>query len=351
MRVLALLIGISLIISGCSGRNPPHEGMLTTLNCQQITVQLGEPITCISTDTGLLLQTIDEQVTLTTESAVISFDSTIFWSHADIEMFLMVLDGVGSLAAGDETRLLRAGYAVTINASPTLMTIGKPVEPFIPSRDTLVALPVHNLPRPIESIIISATDVPIIQPTSAPTAFVQPTATPDMSSSSTIQTAPISTTIPVDAITRPTDSTIGCNIPFDWDRVHLVQAGDTLFGIATQYEMDMADLIAGNCITNPDRLALNQEIRLPSTSQALQLPTVPPIETQFSAERDVIIVGDCVMLNWVASPSASVSLGGAIMASSGNQAVCPAQTQTYQLTVTNADGTQSTYSQTITVTE
>lgn len=350
MRYIVFVICISVIMVGCTGRSAPRDGVMTALTCQQVSAQLDHVITCIPTDTGLLLQTIDEQITLSTETAIITFDSTIFWSHADIEMFFMVLDGVGSFNASDETRLLRSGYAVTVGSSPSLMTIGKPVEPFIPSRDVLVALPMNNLPRSIERLAIPATDVPVTQPTTAPTPLpiipVQPTA---FTADTAIQTAPISTTIPHDL--QPTQSGTDCAIPFDWDRVHLVQAGDTLTQIAMQYNMDILDLIAGNCITNPDRLALNQEIRLPSSSQAPPAPTLPPTEVQFSAERDIIIVGDCVTLTWQASASSTVSLGGAIMPTSGSQAVCPAQTQTYQLTVINADGTQSTYSQTITVTE
>lgn len=346
MRYIALLICISIALTGCSGRRTVHEGMMSALTCQQVSAQLDHPITCIPTDTGLLLQTIDEQATLTTETAVISFDSTVFWSYADIEMFLLVLDGVGSFSTDDETRLLRGGYALTIGSSPSLMTVGKPSEPFIPPRDVLVALPVHNLPRSIDRLEGQATDIPTLQPTVEPLSLnPTPTATADI----TIQSAPVSTTIPAEP--QPTTGGIACQIPTDWDRLHLVQAGDTLTKISMQYDIDILDLIAGNCITNPDRLALNQEIRLPSSSQAPMIATTEPTAVEFKAERDVIISGDCVMLSWTASSSSSVSLGGAVMPSTGNQAVCPVQSQTYQLTVSASDGTQSTYSLTITVTE
>ncbi len=353
MRYIVLLITITItfITSGCqfnsSGRQS-RDGMMTELTCQQVSAQLDHQITCIPTDTGLLLQTVREQITLDTQTATITFDSTVFWSYAGIEQFFLVLDGVGSFSASDETRLLRAGYAITIGSSETLMTVGKPADPFIPSRDVWANLPVNNLPRSIERLTIQATDVPIVQPTSAP--VVASTLTPD----TTILSAPMATSIPLDGqSSHPTATT--CNIPFDWGRVHRVQAGDTLTRIAMEYDIDILELIAGNCIANPDRLDLNQEIYLPSVGGGVSStqPSLinPTVDVQFNAERDVILVGDCVTLTWTVSAASSVSLGGAIMPPSGNQAVCPAQTQTYELIVTDANGTQSTYSQTITVTE
>jgi hypothetical protein len=354
MRYMVFLISIIITVSGCqvnSGGRQSRDGVMTSLTCQQVSAQLNNSITCIPTDTGLLLQTINQQVTLDTQTAKISFDSTIFWSYAGIEMFFLVLDGVGSFSTSDETRLLRAGYAVTIDSSETLMTVGKPVEPFIPSRDVLVNLPVNNLPRPVERLTVQATDMPI-QATSAP--VVQWTVTPD----TTILSAPISTSVSIMTHQPNDEMDNNCAIPFDWGRLHLVQAGDTLTRIAMEYDVDILDLIAGNCIENPDRLSLNQEIYLPSSGTAGTTSIPPPVtnmttspDVQFTAERDVILAGDCVTLTWVANASSTVNLGGAMMPTSGNQAVCPVQTITYDLIVTDVNGIQSTYSQTITVTE
>jgi len=55
---------------------------------------------------------------------------------------------------------------------------------------------------------------------------------------------------------------------------HIVQAGDTLFGIAQQYGLSLESLMAANTLINPDILSVGQVIALPNTPTA-QTPALP----------------------------------------------------------------------------
>lgn|GEM_PF-4301097 len=52
---------------------------------------------------------------------------------------------------------------------------------------------------------------------------------------------------------------------------YVVQAGDTLFQIATQYGVSLEDLVAANQIADPDRIAVGQELLIPG----YQVPATP----------------------------------------------------------------------------
>jgi len=64
-------------------------------------------------------------------------------------------------------------------------------------------------------------------------------------------------TIPTLNPTRP-----AADIPSE----HLVQAGDTLLGIAQRYSIPLEELIAANALVNPDILSVGQVIALPSVA-------------------------------------------------------------------------------------
>ncbi|TVR24079.1 MAG: LysM peptidoglycan-binding domain-containing protein [Anaerolineaceae bacterium] len=344
-RYLFLLI-VLLMASGCLVQNRATSGeFINALTCQQIADHTSVTLACIPTSAGVLLQAESAQVTIQTETATVLFDSTIYWTYSDTQMQVIALDGVASVMAEGVTRLIRPAYAVRLSASPALVTVGAPAEPTAAPRDLLLNLPISNLPRPLDQRqTVGATSVP------APTAIISPTSPPDNS----IQAAPIQ---PSDApFILPTDAgNATCETPPDWTQVYTVSAGDTLTRIALQYDLSVAEIIAANCITNPDQLNVGQEIRLPATGAAPTAPTITPNvragEVTFTAERDVIVAGDCVTLSWTTSGAASVSLDGQNVPSGGSQSVCPTASITYELLVTAADGTQATYSQTITVTQ
>jgi hypothetical protein len=86
--------------------------------------------------------------------------------------------------------------------------------------------------------------------------------------------------------------------------VHTVQAGDTLGRISEFYEVDMADIIAANSLTNPDVLSVGQELVIPvggldvlaqtqtpeSAAEELLAGTVPtPIAVETVEEGDALL--------------------------------------------------------------
>jgi LysM repeat protein len=339
MKPIVPLLLILILLSGCLVQSEPLGGdFLSSLTCQQVAAHANASMACIPTVDGLLLQTEDQQISLRTETAVLTFDSTVYWMQQGAQMQVVVLDGVASFTSDGVTRVIRGGQGVEVGGNASLITVGAPSVPSEPSRDALIGLPISNLPRPLDRQTVQSPAIPTTTPMPTLTAVPNaPTSTPD----TVMQQAEVDTSNPSAPIS-PT-ALPDCTLPAGWDTVYHVQAGDTLTQISVQHDVSVADIIAANCITNPDRLALNQEIRLPGG--------VVTGETTFTAERDVILAGDCVVLSWSAVGGVSVSLGGVPVSASGTQSVCPTQTQTYELIVIGADGQQSTYSQTITVTQ
>lgn len=47
------------------------------------------------------------------------------------------------------------------------------------------------------------------------------------------------------------------------ETIHIVQAGETLFTIAQRYNVTISDIVTANNLTNPDRLSIGQELRIP----------------------------------------------------------------------------------------
>lgn len=56
------------------------------------------------------------------------------------------------------------------------------------------------------------------------------------------------------------------------ERVHTVQAGETLFRIGQQYGFTVDELVAYNELANPDRLDVGDEIRIPPEGYTIEEP-------------------------------------------------------------------------------
>lgn len=129
---------------------------------------------------------------------------------------------------------------------------------------SLIALlpPPATLPPP-------PTSTPIPQPTSTPLPVAArptiriPTLPPTVAATPTASPSPTATTI---VLTSPTPSAI----------TYIVRPGDTAIAIALQFDIDLADLLAYNNITDPDSLQVDQELRIP---QATAVPTDTPSPT------------------------------------------------------------------------
>lgn len=87
-------------------------------------------------------------------------------------------------------------------------------------------------------------------PSAQATVALPPTPEPPFSTA-----APISTTLPT---------------------LHVVEAGDTLSGIAERYDTTVEALIAANAITDPNQLAVGTELIVPEDAPMATSPTNPP---------------------------------------------------------------------------
>ena len=78
----------------------------------------------------------------------------------------------------------------------------------------------------------------------------------------------LTTTVPTTTIAVSTTTTI---------TYYKVQSGDTLSKIANRFNVDQADLMAVNGITNPDHVEIGQELKIPPPKQVVA--TLPPTTT------------------------------------------------------------------------
>jgi LysM repeat protein len=79
-------------------------------------------------------------------------------------------------------------------------------------------------------------------------AMLTPAATP-------IPTAPATSTVPASPTPIPSPTPLVV--------IHVVQAGDTLLAIATQYGVTVEEIVELNDLENPDALQIGQELRIP----------------------------------------------------------------------------------------
>ena len=107
-------------------------------------------------------------------------------------------------------------------------------------------------PKPTYTPIATREVLLIVTPTPSPSPTLAPTATPTMAEQPT-----------------PTPSATPTPIP----RQHVVQAGDTLLGIVQQYRVDYGALLAANDITDADLLYVGQVLTIPASA-----PTPAPDE-------------------------------------------------------------------------
>ena len=70
----------------------------------------------------------------------------------------------------------------------------------------------------------------------------------------------------------------------DFSATHTVQAGESLQKIGERYGIDWRILAAYNSIANPNRIAVGQELVVPSQAQIAALPTPAPTATPFVAQ-------------------------------------------------------------------
>jgi LysM repeat protein len=318
---------------------------LTALSCQQVANNAGTSLTCIPTDAGGLFLAANPgtQITLNTQDAEVTFDEEMHWMADNNQMTISAIAGAVAIRAGQSTRVVPAGQSAVLTLrGEDLRTVGPPSNPTVTDPALLALLPDRDRPT------ATTTQAPAVA-----------TNTPATAVTAATTTAPQDNTVlrPVEVNTSPTptnsiiDPEGECLVtPPEWTLTYEVQPGDTLTRISVEYDVALPDLIEGNCITNPDQLALGQVLQLPDDNPPTITPQPAFTTGLLQAERDVIVAGDCVILSWDVPDAQAASLDGQAVTVSGEEAVCPAATKNYALRVTYADGSQDVANVLITVT-
>lgn len=365
MRWLVLYGLLMITITGClvSSDTQPGEAALTELTCQQVDANALASIVCIPTERGVLVQTAPgTQVTLNTANAEIVFDSTLYLERNDPTMTIAALDGTGVVIANDSIRIVQAGTQVVLQlANANLRVDGPPSAPRISDPQFIANLPIDGLNRTVNA---SAPVVPAAQPTQS----VPPTTPPQTADSEpeAQPTSPPSGLQPVEVTTaQPNDPEAvdaACVPPADWTNTYTIRRGDNLTRLAVDFDIPVEDIIKANCIDNPDRITAGQVLAVPELRTAGEDAGIVTDDDSassddatpgatFTAERDVIVTGDCIDLSWAVTGARSVELDGSPVAQEDTVSVCPLATTNYNLLVNFQDGTQTGYTVTITVTE
>lgn len=345
MRLLPIIV--LLFTSGClMNNNANGTAGISELTCEQVLNNIGTDIHCADVPPdGLILQTNPGlQITINTygkDSVQITFDDTIYISAQPGEaMTVITLDGVSVVAAKESVRIIHAGMRVQLELSQDLSSNAPPSNPVAADPATLANLP-------LDQITVQLPSVPI--PTSSPA----PQATRVISTTSTPQEnvfapAPIATSI-LPETTAEVSS--GCTPRPDWQVVYRVLPGDTLTGISQQYDISLRELVDGNCIADPDRLQLGQEIYVPG--DAAQQPSTTQSSGEpgaiLTAASDVLTRGECTTITWEVIGARLVYFEGNPVNHASSQEMCPAYTVTYTLLVNYESGSQVGYTVTITV--
>ncbi len=269
---------------------------------------------------GLLIQaSTGKQPAFRINGALVSSTATLFITAQRAQsMQIVALDGVGVISANNRVQVVQPGMQVVlslggaagldVNSSPSLP---EPV-----AQANITRLPLALLPAPVE--------IPAAAPTLVPVS------------------------------TQPPDATAaGCMPRADWEMVYVVQRGDNLLRLSQLFGVPLDDLMAGNCLTDPNRIVAGQELRLPSNPTArtpTPLPSTPtPVPIDFAADPPRIAAGVCTTLVWSVPDAEQVLFEGQSAGSVEARQVCPQQTTTYTLLVIFPTGRQEVYSLTVEV--
>lgn len=82
-------------------------------------------------------------------------------------------------------------------------------------------------------------------------------------------------TAPAAASPEPTAEKPPAPVVFPADGVYRVQSGDTILGIAYEFDVSADELIALNGLESPDQLSVGQELRLPQPASPADSPPAP----------------------------------------------------------------------------
>ncbi len=326
------LVGF-FILSACtsSPAAPTSTDEADNRNCAGLLADTTEAVICIDTPPyGMLLQSLEEQVTISTNGANLTLDGTLYVTITPGEsMTIATIEGVGIVGASGSARIIQPGAQVSVPLDDGLQATGAPTTP-VPFDTTRIATAhLALLTRPVQ----------LPSPIAPPPGYVAPTTA-----------APATTETVQEQVT-----TAECVVSTDWTATYTIQRGDTLSRIAEDHGITQDELQTGNCIDNPNQIYIGQILQLPpGTSLIIPTPTAPaatptPSTVFFRADQLTIQTGQCTTLRWDVDNISAVTFEGETTTGHNARQVCPSETAEYTLRVVYPDGSQSSHHVTITI--
>lgn len=86
-----------------------------------------------------------------------------------------------------------------------------------------------------------------------------------------------------------------CLVRTDWP-TYVVQPGDTIYSIAQSIGVDMATLILGNCLTNPNVIAVGQILYVPTLPPPGIVPSTPAVTITLPTANGILPVAGSVIV-------------------------------------------------------
>ena len=287
---------------------------------------------------AVLIQSPDgTQATMNINGANVTLGSTLHVTAVNNGLLtIATVNGTAIVEAFGTTRTVVPGAQVTLPLGG-LQIIGQPSEPQPYDLNIISRAPFNLLDQPVQ-----------IPPPIAPVA------------TSEVPGLPVTSTLPPVTIPLPpTAIPTACAPRTDWNATYVIQSGDTLFSIASQFGISLADLQSGNCIVDANIIAAGQTLRVPAppptalpTSTSTAIPTQStstPTAANFRADDSTILPGNCTTVRWDVDNIDSVYFEGQGTTGHGQQEVCPKQTTRYTLLVVHPNGDQVPYFVSITV--
>ncbi len=271
------------------------------------------------------------QVSMNINGADVTLGSTAYiTANPDTErMTFAILEGTGVISADGVTKIIQPGMktGIPLGGADGLQAAGPPSDP-APYDNTLIEnVPINLLGRQITP--------------------------PNGNGSGQPQPPPAATDTPT-----PT-AEAACTPRTDWPYRYVIQPNDNVASIALKLNMRTADLQAGNCIADPNRLIAGQTIHVPrpvatSTPRPTATLTASPtslamIGPNLRADTNPIMYGDCTTIRWDVDNINQVYFEGMGVVGHGSEDVCPSSSTTYTLQVILRDGSQQNFQITIMV--
>ncbi len=326
------LIGL-FVLSACTSSpdTPMPTAESDNRNCAGLLEGVTEAVVCIDAPpSGMLLQSLEEQATISTGGANLTLDGTLYIAITPGEsMTIATIEGVGIVGASGSARIVQPGAQVSVPLDGGLRATGTPTTPVPFDAAIIAAAPLTLLTRPVQ----------LPPPIAAPPGYVAPT-TSAPTTTETIQEQ---------------ETTAECVARADWTATYTIQRGDTLSHIAENYGITQDELQTGNCIDNPNQIYIGQILQLPpGASTIIPTPTASaatptPSTVFFRADQPTIQTGQCTTLRWDVDNVSAVTFEGETTTGHNARQVCPSETTSYTLRVVYPDGSQSSHNVTITV--